>query len=89
MKTAAIRDKHIRLDQKKIERAMEILKAKTETETIDKALELVVARDKYTIKRKEIMKRILARKERLRAVKGDVADWVKEGREVRDKIYGE
>lgn len=88
MKTLSIRDKHIRLDQEKIEKAKAVLKAKTETETIEKALELVIARDTAFLERKKIMKSILARRNRLRTVKGDVADWIGEGRRERDKLYG-
>jgi hypothetical protein len=88
MKASAIRDKHIRLDQKKIEKAMEILKAKTETETIAKALELIISRDKAFLARKKIMQSILARRNRLQIIKEDVADWVREGRTERDKMYG-
>lgn len=88
MKATPIRDKHLKLDQRKIELAKTILHARTETETIEKALELVIARDMEVIKRKETMKRILARRNRLKAVKGDVADWIAKGRMERDKTYG-
>lgn len=88
MKALSIRDKHIRLDQKKIEKAMGILKAKTETETIEKALELIISRDTAFLARKKIMKSILARRNRLRTIKEDVAEWVREGRTERDKMYG-
>lgn len=65
-----------------------ILKAKTETEAIEKALELVITSDLDLHKRKECMKRILARRDRLRFVEGDVANWIREGREERNKVYG-
>jgi hypothetical protein len=35
--------KHFRLDPRKIKRAQRILKAKTETETIERALDLAIA----------------------------------------------
>lgn len=76
MKAAVIRDKHIRLDQRKIERAKTILNAKTETEAIEKALELVIAGNDAAIKRKEVMKSILARRDRLGIIKGDVTEWI-------------
>jgi len=85
---AAIKDKHIRLDQKKIERAKAILKAKTETEAIARALELVISGDLDLHKRKECMKRILVRRDRLKVIEGDVADWIREGREERNRVYG-
>jgi len=88
MKAAAIRDKHIRLDQRKIERAKTILNAKTETETIEKALALVISGNAVAIRRKEVMKSILARRDRLGIIKGDVTEWISEGRRGRDKIYG-
>jgi len=40
--TAAIRHKHLQLDQNKLTRAKTVLGAKTETETIERALALVV-----------------------------------------------
>ena len=88
MKTATVKDKHLRLDQTKIRRAREILGVRTETEAVEKALELVIATDSRTVRRNEIFKRVLTRRERLKTIKGDVADWVLEGRNERDKIYG-
>lgn len=38
-----IRHKHLKLDQSKIDRAKRLLGAKTEQETIDRALDLVLA----------------------------------------------
>lgn len=87
MKTMEIRDKHLKLDQKKIERAKAILKAKTETETIEKALEFVIAKDLDTLRRKGIVRRIINRRRRLSIVEGDVTDWIEEGRRERDKTY--
>lgn len=43
MATTAIRHKHVQLDQKKLERARRVLGARTETETLERALDLVVA----------------------------------------------
>lgn len=88
MKTMTVRDKHVRLDQGKIERAMAILKAKTETATIEKALELVIEADILKEMRRKSMDRILARRKKLRPVKGDVTDWIREGRKERDRLYG-
>lgn len=86
MKTTIIKDKHLRLDQRKIELAKKILRTKTETEAIEKALELVITRDTDASERKEIMKRILERRNSL-IVKGDVAEWIREGREERERVY--
>lgn len=88
MKATAVRDKHVRLDQGKIERAMVILKTKTETETIEKALEFVIEADIFKERRMKSMERILARRKKLRAGKGDVTDWIREGRKERDRMYG-
>ena len=41
--TSAVRHKHIRIDQAKLERAKKVLSAATETEAIDRALTLVVS----------------------------------------------
>jgi hypothetical protein len=41
--TSAFRHKHLRIDQRKLDRARRILEAETETETLDRALGLVVA----------------------------------------------
>ncbi len=88
MKPATVKDKHFKLDEAKIKRAKEILKARTETETIEKALEFVLAADMSIVKKNEVRMRILERRNKLSAVKGDVADWVREGREERNKTYG-
>jgi len=40
--TSNIRNKHLRLNQSKIERARKVLGARTETETIEQALDLVL-----------------------------------------------
>ncbi|MBI5411333.1 MAG: hypothetical protein HZA21_05015 [Nitrospirae bacterium] len=43
MPRSSVRHKHIRLDQRKLTRAMSILDAKTETDALNRALDLVVA----------------------------------------------
>ena len=43
MKGTALRHKHLQLDQVKLDRAKRILGAKTETEALDRALNLVVS----------------------------------------------
>ena len=42
MGTPALRHKHVQLDQAKLDRARNILGAKTETEALDRALDIVV-----------------------------------------------
>jgi hypothetical protein len=41
--TTAFRHKHVRIDQLKLDRAKRILEAETETETLDRALAVVVS----------------------------------------------
>lgn len=82
------KDKHLKLDQTKIEKAKKILKSRSETETVEKALDLVIARNAQTVQKKEIFERILSRKEKMTTLKGEVSDLIKEGRAERDKTYG-
>ena len=42
MGTSALRHKHVQLDQAKLDRARNILGARTETEALDRALDIVV-----------------------------------------------
>jgi hypothetical protein len=42
MTAIALRHKHVQLDQGKLDRARRVLGASTETETLDRALDLVV-----------------------------------------------
>jgi hypothetical protein len=43
--TVTIRHKHLKLDQTKIDRAKKLLNAKTEQETIERALDLLLGED--------------------------------------------
>ncbi len=45
MATRGVRHKHVRVDQEKLNRVKSILGATTETEAIEKALDLVLAED--------------------------------------------
>jgi hypothetical protein len=40
---SALRHKHVRIDQAKLEKAKKVLEARTETEALDRALSLVVS----------------------------------------------
>jgi hypothetical protein len=42
----AIKHKHLKLDQRKIDRARRVLAARTEQETLDRALDMVLAEDR-------------------------------------------
>ena len=88
MNTAVVKDKHLKLDQKKINIAKQILGVKTETETIEKALDIVIQKNAALAEREKVVKRILARRKKMKAVPGVMTDWVREGREERDKHYG-
>ena len=41
----ALRHKHLRIDQAKLDRAKRLLRAKTEQETIDRALDVLLAEE--------------------------------------------
>jgi len=43
MGTPSLRHKHVQLDQGKLNRAKEILRAKTETEALGRALDIVIS----------------------------------------------
>ena len=42
MASSALRHKHVRIDQAKLEKAKQVLDARTDTEALDRALSLVV-----------------------------------------------
>jgi hypothetical protein len=42
----AVRHKHVKLDQRKIDKARRVLGAKTEQETLERALDMVLAEDR-------------------------------------------
>ena len=46
IKTSTLRKKNVQIDQRKLNRAVRILKASTETEALDRALSVVVSEDK-------------------------------------------
>lgn len=75
-----MKDKHFRLNQEKIEKVKKIIGAKTETEASEKAMDFLIERDKFMNRQKEIMQRIILRRDKLGKIKGDVADWIKESR---------
>jgi len=88
MGITAVRDKHLKLDQTKIDRAKQILGLKTETETIEKALDIVIKKNAALAEREKVVKRILTRREKIKAIPGDVTDWIREGRAERDRRHG-
>jgi hypothetical protein len=78
-----LRYKHLRLDQEKIDRAKKILEAKTETEAMDKALDVVIQGDQERLRRRKLMKRIVELRNRIGKIKEDSAEWVREARKER------
>lgn len=75
--------KHLRLDQGKIERAKRILKAKTETETMDKALEKIIQEEKERLRRRNLMKRITHLRRSLGKLREDSSEWIRLARKER------
>lgn len=88
MKSTVVKDKHFKLDELKIKKAKEILKARSETEAVEKALELVITTHAAVVEKNEVFQRIITRRARMADIRGDVADWVREGREERNSMYG-
>jgi hypothetical protein len=88
MRADTIRDKHLKLDQGKIDSAKKILGVKTETEAVNTALDMVIRQNGLSRERHQLVKRILKRREGLGRMSGDIAEWVREGRKERDKSYG-
>lgn len=80
---AMLKYKHMRLDQTKIRKAQQILKAKTETETLDKALDRVILEDRERLYRKKIMRCIMDLRKNVGLIQEDTALWVQLAREER------
>ena len=78
-----LRYKHMRLDQEKIRKVKRILKAKTETEALDRSLERVILEDGETQRKKRIMKRMMDLRNSLGKMPETTADWVNQAREER------
>ncbi|MDP3015451.1 MAG: hypothetical protein Q8N70_00045 [Deltaproteobacteria bacterium] len=82
-----LRNKHIKLDQDKIDRAKKIFKAKTETEAMDKSLEKVIQEDRERLRRKKIMERIVELRNDIGKIQEDSAEWVRLERQERTLSY--
>lgn len=78
-----LRNKHLRLDQEKVERAKKILKAKTETEALDLALDRVIREEKEWLRKKRIAKNIVELRKRLGKIREDSAEWIALARKER------
>jgi len=78
-----IRHKHMRLNQQKIERVKKILKARTEAEAMDKALDRVIQEDHERLRKRKVMKRIIELRSSLGKIQEDSAQWVRLARQER------
>lgn len=78
-----LRYKHLRLDQEKISRVKEILGAKTETEALDRAMDMVLQAEQDNLYKKKVMRRILELRNSLGKVEEDTAEWVRLARQER------
>ena len=82
-----LKNKHMRLDQTKIQKVRRILKARTETEALDKALDKVILEDRERLRRKRLMRRIMDLRKNLGRIEEDTALWVQLAREERTLSY--
>ncbi|MFQ5796608.1 MAG: hypothetical protein ACE5JP_16385 [Candidatus Bipolaricaulia bacterium] len=57
-----IRDKHLKLDQEKLDEARRILEAKTERETVEQALDLIISEEELDRLLEELKRRGTIRK---------------------------
>ena len=82
-----LRNKHLRLDQEKIEKAKRILKAKTETEALDKALDRVIQDEREMRRRRKVMRRIIELRNSVGKLQEDSAEWVRLARRERAQSH--
>jgi len=82
-----LRNKHLRLDQEKIEKAKRILKAKTETEALDKALDRVIEDEREMRRRRNVMKRMIELRNSVGKLQEDSAEWVRLARQERAQSH--
>lgn len=86
-KIATVRDKHLRLNQEKISKLKVLLKAKTETEAIEKAMDIIIERQTEQERKEEIMKKIIELRKKIGFLKDEVAVWVREGRKQQEEKW--
>ncbi|MGH9428974.1 MAG: hypothetical protein ACRD2L_22035 [Terriglobia bacterium] len=80
-------NKHLRLDQARIERARKILSARTETETIHQALDRVIQSEETRVRRKRIARQLLRLRSRLGQIRKPSSEWIREARMERIGQY--
>ena len=86
--STVVRDKHFKLDQKKLDMAKKILGTKTETGAIEKALDKLIQESTIEKQRKVVTESILNRRKRFKVIREDVSNWVRAGRQERDGLHG-
>ena len=82
-----LRYKHMRLNQEKIDMVRKILGTKTETETLNKALDKVLQEDERRIQRTKIMQQMIELQMHLNKTKENTSEWVRIARRERTKSY--
>ncbi len=82
-----LRYKHMRLNQEKIDMVRKILGTKTETETLNKALDKVLQEDQRRIQRTKIMQQMIELRTHLNKTKENTSEWVRIARRERTKSY--
>ena len=82
-----LRNKHMILDQEKIDRARKILGARTETEVLHKALDKVIEEDREKTRRTNIVKQMLDLRSRMGKMREDSSEWVQSARKERMKSH--
>ena len=82
-----LRYKHMRLNQEKIDMVRKILGTKTETETLNKALDKVLQEDQRRIRRTKIMQQMIELRTHLNKTKENTSEWVRIARRERTKSY--
>ncbi len=86
-KTDTVRDKHMKLNQEKISKVKTLLKAKTETEAIEKALDFIIKRELNQEHKEEMMRKIFELRKKIGPIKVDVAEWVRSGRKEQESKW--
>ncbi len=83
-----LKDKHLKIDQEKIDFVKRIFKSRSETEAIQKSLDKVIQENRERLHRRKVVKRMIELRNNLGKIKEESADWVRLAREGRDGIRG-
>ena len=79
------KNKHLRLDQEKIDKVKKLLGVRTDTEAINQALQNVIEDASERFRRKSIANQIERLRKRVGRIHEDSAQWVRIAREERGK----